>query len=116
MTDELGAGPALDRDFDLEINPTGDIKTVSGVADLEKDLSFQLAESLDEFVGQQSSPNTATAVRTRAERVAELDPRVEDATAPAGGVSLDDRSTVEVRLQLATTTGETQEFVFTVDQ
>jgi len=39
---DYGAGIELTQDLDLRIDSTGDISSVDGVDELEKDLAFQL--------------------------------------------------------------------------
>jgi hypothetical protein len=59
----LGGGIALNKDFDLEIDSRGDIKTVTGVEEVKKDLAYNMAEALQDIVG--NSKDTDTAYETK---------------------------------------------------
>lgn len=50
--EDLGGGMQLDDDWDFAIDSTGDIKTVQGVPELEKDLAFRSTVALQPYLGQ----------------------------------------------------------------
>lgn len=55
----LGAGVGLNRDFDFEVDTTGDLATVTELDELEKDVAFNVARTLQESIGQPVTSSTA---------------------------------------------------------
>ena len=56
--ENLGGGIALNRDFDLEIDNTGDIKTIYGIDEVKKDIVYNLNENLQDILGQSKEEST----------------------------------------------------------
>lgn len=50
--DVFGSGIKLTRNWDLEIDNTGDIMTTSGVDEFEKDVAFISTDTLHDYVGK----------------------------------------------------------------
>jgi hypothetical protein len=92
MSEAFGAGIALDEDFDFSVNETGDLKTVSGRAELEKDLSFQLSFFLRRHIGELVSENLKAEVKNTAKEIVELDTRVREFREANSTVTFPDRS------------------------
>lgn len=59
MTDHYGSGPLLDYNFDLAVDPSGDVSVVSGISELEKDLAFNLTRVLKYGEGVESPASLA---------------------------------------------------------
>lgn len=74
--ENLGAGQYLDQNFDFDIDTTGDIRAASGLNELEKDLSVQMAFTLSEFLGEPPTNETEAEVKRTVYRVAIADVRV----------------------------------------
>ena len=56
--ENLGGGIALNKDFDLEIDNTGDIKTVFGVEEVQKDLAYNITNNLQDVLGGSKDDKT----------------------------------------------------------
>lgn len=77
MSENFGNGIGLDRYFDFDVGSTGDLVMTYGEEELEKDLAFQQAIALQDFVGIAPTPqNRAQALQT-ASRVAAQDVRID---------------------------------------
>lgn len=72
----FGSGPALDRNFDFIIGPTGDLLDYDGLQELEKDLAFASAYLLDEYTGQPLTPTTERKIRNTLEGLFDDEPRI----------------------------------------
>jgi len=81
MSDKLGAGIKLTEDWDLEVSPTGDIATVSGRSELEKDLAMITAVYFDKHLGETIEPrkeaNTLKSIETAVKRILRQEERVQ---------------------------------------
>jgi hypothetical protein len=55
----IGGGIALNKDFDLMIDDTGDIKTITGVDEVKKDISYNITENLQEILGKPKTKESA---------------------------------------------------------
>jgi len=95
MTDEL-TGIALDENFDLRIDTTGDIDaTTTSIEELAKDLSLRIATIIDDVVlGNRLRPN----------QIAELEAEVTNTV--IADTRVDDVVTVNVSRDLASTTAD----------
>lgn len=78
--DNLGSGIKLTEDWDMDIDPTGDISTVSGRKELQKDLAMLLAIRQNEVLGnimqRQADPNSLKQIELLAKRTIQSDERV----------------------------------------
>jgi hypothetical protein len=78
---EFGSSPSLDEDFDLIVDDTGDIQCTiqeqSPSEELEKDLSFLIAASLDKQTGNAIIPVNNAALKGAIRDVVIADPRVD---------------------------------------
>lgn len=110
---EAGGGIFLAQDWDLEVDETGDIRTVEGVAELEKDLAFYTARVLRPVEGLPQNPQTRSVIQARIERAINTEPRVRSILSL--DISYPDRQTVEVITTVSTVEGN-QELVFEVDR
>lgn len=110
---ELGAGPRLDRNFDLDVGGTGDLESVSGSAELEKDLAFQTARSLEAEFGQISDEETASRLRTRVMDIILADTRVINVNRLQLTVTGEKQEELKVNAIVQTSDGE-QDLVFEV--
>lgn len=55
---DLGAGIALNEDFDFEVDGTGDLRPTSGLAELQKDIAFNVASALQSELGRRVDSRT----------------------------------------------------------
>lgn len=76
MSERLGTGISLDESLDLGVDPSGDIESSSGPAELEKDLAVQMIIGLDKYIGEPPSGNIEAKVAGSAKEIALNDPRV----------------------------------------
>jgi hypothetical protein len=109
---DFGAGPFLDRELDFEVTTTGDIRTVSGIDELEKDVALQHLIQLAEFEGYPIRPSTETRIKAATRDILNEDPRINSiVSVTVNFYDNDDR--VEIVAQATTDNGE-QELVFEV--
>lgn len=81
MTDEtLGAGISLDESFDFELSGDGDIETVDGTEEINKDLALALTVLLDGFEGAPLTPDTSSRIREITRTAILADSRVDAVT------------------------------------
>ena len=99
MSDDFGAGIALDEQFDFTVDSTGDIDSTSGVEELQKDLAFQMVVNLDQYLGQPETPNLEAKVSRTVKNVALGDERIQSVSDDSISVifePLSDTITVEM--------------------
>lgn len=114
MVDDFGSGIHLDQKLDFSVDSTGDLKTDSGVSELQKDLAFQMILNLGRYIGQPPSGNLKAKVAGTARRVATVDSRVRSVNEDKTRVLFsDDREEITVELTVRTDEGE-QTLVFEV--
>jgi hypothetical protein len=118
MSEEFGAGIALDEDLDFTISGTGDLGTASGRDELEKDLSFQLIFSLRQHLGELVSDNLKAEVKNTAKQVVELDERVREFNESKSTVTFPDRGseTIKITIPVIIEDNDSYEFVFEVSK
>lgn len=75
--DAFGAGIKLTRNWDLEIDNTGDIATVFGIDEFEKDVAYISAKTLHEYVGEPVSILTEKEIEQALIRVLREDERID---------------------------------------
>lgn len=113
--DTYGAGPTLDEDLDFSIDPTGDIESLGGLTELEKDLGWQLKVSLRRFEGESSNTNVESKAQDTAEKVAEADGRITTVDSRrSDAVVKDNGRTIEVTLVVNTINEERMKFIYQV--
>lgn len=113
MSDELGAGIALDEDLDVSVGSTGDLKNESGVDELRKDLAFNMILSLQQYLGSPPGGNLEEKVAATAYRVALADSRIESVDKGATVVRFfDSREELELIITASTVGAGEQELVF----
>jgi hypothetical protein len=114
MVGEFGSGLYLDESLDFSVDTTGDLRTVDGVDELEKDLSVQMITSLQQYLGQPPSSNLNAQVFRTASNIATADARVASVNTNKSTVSFNrTRDEITLKLVVRTTSGE-QELVFEV--
>ena len=114
MSKKFGTGIALDEEFDLSLDQTGDIATTTGTDELEKDLALNTAIELNEYIG---SPPTATTKSdiTRDTRITLLeDERVLSVDPETIDVTIENRETIIVDVNVVTKDEDNINLVFTV--
>lgn len=100
---DFGSGIALSQGLDLQITPAGDLETVDGLDELEKDLSFRLIDALTSLSVQTLTPETRDDVRATVKGVLVADLRVETVTGLTVETApgLDSSLTVTVEVETA---------------
>lgn len=111
--DNLGSGLYLDQTLDLSVNTTGDIQTVSGSKELQKDLSFQLLILLKGYTGQPLTPEVRSEIKDTTIDALLSDSRVDSVNRGAIAVQRVGQSSIKLEV-LLTALGGSQEFVFTI--
>lgn len=114
MSEEFGSGIALDEQFDLSVGATGDLETVSGVEELQKDLSFQLTQELQEYLGSPSSSSLVAQVSNTTKNVLNADSRIDSVNSESISVSIDSANRNISISVTAVASGEVQELVFNI--
>jgi hypothetical protein len=111
----LGSGQYLDETFDFEVDTTGDIRASDGIEEVEKDLSFQMAITLSQFLGEQPTQEVEAEIKRMAYRVGIADVRVANIDRTNITVNWsNDMKQFDVGLPLTIETGEEYELVFEV--
>ena len=107
----LGSGLYLDKSLDFDPNTTGDLRTVSGSDELQKDLAFQLLITLDEFIGPPLTPATRADIKDLTIDTILSDSRVDSIDRGSLTIGKPDRHSI--RLQVVVfADDERQELVF----
>lgn len=114
MVDEFGSGLYLDQSLDFDVGPTGDLRTVDGVDELEKDLSVQMVASLQQYLGQPPTSNLDAQIFRTASDIATADTRVSSVIRSESTISFSqDRESITILLAARTTSG-TQQLIFEI--
>lgn len=113
---EYGGGIFLTKDWDFEVNNTGDIRTISGLDELEKDVAFQLASNLDQFIGSRITNEQANDIAIETQQQLSADPRIAAVLDLTVQFPDGDPDTVEVIATVRDTEGDEQELVFEVGE
>lgn len=113
--EDLGSGIALDESFDFEVSPRGDIDSVSGAEELNKDLAFQLNILLDEFRGQPLNNELKSNIKTRTIDGINSDVRVDFVRESEIQIRQTDRNTISLLVPYNSEAGD-QELVFRLEK
>lgn len=116
MIENLGSGIKLTSDWDFEVDPTGDLATVSGTEELAKDASMLTAIQLEDALGEPISmlqTNSLKSVEVSVERLLRQDPRVSDVASVTARPS-DAEDTITVDVQVVTDADQDYNLVFEV--
>lgn len=83
MTDRFGSGIHIHGDargdeyeWDFDISESGDLRTVSGIDELQKDLAFRAAVNLEETLGGPLTPTKMNRIRSKVRQTMEDDDRI----------------------------------------
>lgn len=112
---EYGSGPFLSKGFDFEIDQSGDIRTTSGITELEKDLAFITSIFLQDIVGDPKYPETKTRTKRIIRDVVSQEPRVGTIDSVEVTYLNTDRDEVDLDVRVVTTDAE-QDLVFPVSR
>lgn len=108
---EFGGGIALTRHLDLKVNNVGDIATVSGPDELEKDLALLSIVVLEPHLGRQKTRETESIISARVKEVFLAEPRINSVNSI--DISFPDKEKVKVNADVVSDDGP-QELVFTI--
>lgn len=109
--ENLGSGLYLDRELDFDPNETGDLRTISGSDELQKDLAFQLLITLDDFIGPPLTPGTRADIKSLTVDTITSDSRVDALDRGSMQVRKPDRNSIVIQV-IVFAGGEEQELVF----
>lgn len=109
--ENLGSGLYLDQTLDFDPSTTGDLRTVSGSEELQKDLAFQLLIVLDEFIGPPLTPGTRAEIKSLTIDTITSDSRVDSIDRGSMVVSKPTPESIRVKV-FVIAEGEQQELVF----
>lgn len=76
--ENLGSGLYLDQNLDFDPSTTGDLRTVDGSDELQKDLAFQLLIVLSDYIGPPLTPGTRSEIKSLTVDTILSDSRVQD--------------------------------------
>lgn len=107
--DPWGSGLKLTRDWDLQIDETGDLKSVFGLEELEKDLAFRTAIEIEQEIGQILTKNTLAEIRITFRQALNEDVRVNRVV----NVVAEQVDTNEVRVSATVVSDDGQEYDLT---
>jgi len=110
----FGGGPALNEGWDFAIDGTGDIQTVEGIDELEKDLAFRSTVALQEFLGRPIDNTMAQRMRLVLRNAFLDDDRVSEVTSI--GFERTGRDEITVETTVVADDNENYEFVFPVGE
>jgi len=111
--ENLGSGLYLDSGLDFDPSERGDLRTVSGSEELQKDLAAQLLFTLDEYTGAPLEPAVRSEIRSKTVDTMLADDRVNSVDRGSITVTKPDRNTIRIQLVLFSA-GEGQELVFNI--
>jgi len=94
-----GNGIALDSDWDLIVDETGDIKASRGEDELEKDLAYISAVRLTEETGTPLIPSNFSQIENTLATVLSRDPRLNRVTEVEVTANEDNNDAIDVRLR-----------------
>lgn len=110
---DFGAGIALSEDWDFEIDSTGDIKTVSGQTELQKDVAFNVARNLQDVLGRRMDNATSKRIEISVQNVLVNEVRIDEVlSVDVRRIEMSDMFEVVAE---AVATDERVELVFTVE-
>jgi hypothetical protein len=115
MTERFGAGFALDESLDFDITPTGDLRGEKGLAELQKDISFQLHFFLQRFLGEQPIEETKKEVLAEVEDVVTRDSRVSRFVDEGSSVSFFGNRNTGIRVTISLVTAGNESYAFVVE-
>jgi len=113
MTNEqFGAGPSLSDSsypWDFSIDESGDIKTVSGLAELEKDIAFRIATQENNMLGRKITPTQMNRIRSTINDMIIADSRVQSVLSLDVQRSSGMDNSIDVSATVQTVSGDEQE-------
>lgn len=74
---DLGAGIALNEDWDFEVDSTGDLLATTGIAELEKDVAFNVAREWEDSIGRRVDASAKKQIQITAQSVLLSDDRID---------------------------------------
>lgn len=111
---ELGSGPSLDEQWDLYVDESsGDIAISNGSEELRKDLAFNVAIFLQDFVGDYISDGKRSDIRIGVRNIVLSDSRIDQVNSVRVGRSREESDELAVDVKATTVDGVTIEDVFT---
>lgn len=115
----LGSGIKLTSDWDLEVDNTGDIATVSGQKEIEKDLAMLLSIQLEKKVGQSIDPtqtaNSLKQIELLVHRTLLADARVPSVETVDARLTEDETDSITIEVEVTADDGHNYDLVVEVD-
>lgn len=106
--ERLGAGINLDRAYDFSIDSTGDIQSVSGAEELNKDLAFQLSIALDEFRGKPVTNELKSEIKSVTKNTILSDVRVRSVDSESIQIERSSRDSISVLAPYTSVNGQAE--------
>jgi hypothetical protein len=75
---EFGGGIDLTKELDIDLNTVGDVQTISGRDELEKDVSLQSIIAVEPINGRQKTSETKTDLKRVIRDAIVADPRISE--------------------------------------
>jgi hypothetical protein len=107
----LGSGLYLDQTLDFDPSTTGDLRTVSGSEELQKDLAFQLLIVLGDYIGPPLTPGTRAEIKSLTVDTITSDSRVDRIDRGSMQVLKPNPNSIRIQV-LVIAEGDEQELVF----
>jgi hypothetical protein len=109
--ENLGSGLYLDSNLDFDPNETGDLRTVSGSEELQKDLAFQLIYVLQEYIGPPLEPAIRSEIKSKTVDTVLADERVDSIDRGSLTVRKPDKNSIVIQADVVAD-GDKEELVF----
>jgi len=107
----FGSGIFLNEDWDFEVDATGDLKSTSGLDELQKDVSFNLSRNIE--IGKRLDSSTQKSIQVTVRDVLVNESRI-DSIRELEVRRVDSANKFEVIAEVDTITDETAELIFEV--
>lgn len=102
---DLGGGVALDENWDFSVNGRGDLSQVTGINELEKDIAFNVARSLQRVLGDRTANYTEKRIEVNTSTALNDDPRIDRVTTLSAREVRNDPNKYEVVADVETAEG-----------
>lgn len=111
----FGGGIFLSTDWDLDVDESGDVRTVTGEDELQKDVAFQTASALEDVRGGPQSPDLRSETINAIKNILVEEPRVDRILSIDVREAGEDLDKMEVIIEVNADLTQ-QELVFEVDK
>jgi len=120
MSENLGAGIKLANNWDLTVDSTGDLATVSGRKELQKDIAvltaIQLSEKLGGQIGHRNESNVIKSIELVVRRLLTQDSRIQEILSVTVQPEPDLTDTVIVEANITVNETQNYDLIFEVEK